>query len=80
LSRRHREPLWDGLQTVDWPLAVVIGGPGWPERVGHHNPNVTLSRVDDFPSALRVLVAANGADIAGGADADRSGPEATEPD
>lgn len=80
LARRHREPLWDGLQTVDWPLAVVIGGPGWPEHVGHHNPNVTLSRVDDFPSAVRVLVAANSADVVGDADADRSGPEATEPD
>lgn len=76
LARRHREPLWDGLQTVDWPLAVVIGGPGWPEHVDHRNPHVTLSHVADFPSAVRVLVAANSATVADTADPDRSGPEA----
>ncbi|WP_175442281.1 MerR family transcriptional regulator [Humibacillus sp. DSM 29435] len=75
LARRHREPLWDGLQTVDWPLAVVIGGPGWPEHVDHRNPHVTLSRVADFASAVRVLVAANGADATDAAVSDRSGPE-----
>ena len=63
LARRHREPLWDGLAAVDWPLAVVIGGPGWPERVEHHNRHVTLTRVDDFPSAVQVLVDANGAGV-----------------
>lgn len=83
LARRYREPLWDGLHTIDWPLTVVIGGPGWPEHVAHHNPHVTIDRVADFASALRVLVAANGAgtDFAGpdlGADqGSRRGPEAT---
>ncbi|MEO6999029.1 MAG: MerR family transcriptional regulator [Terracoccus sp.] len=81
LARRHREPLWDGLHTVDWPLAVVIGGPGWPEHLDHHNPNVTLTRVDDFPSALRVLMAANdaGADTtANASDADRKAHDAAQ--
>ncbi|MDN5798393.1 MAG: MerR family transcriptional regulator [Intrasporangium sp.] len=79
LARRHWEPLWDGLQTVDWPLTVVIGGPGWPEHVAHHNPYVTLDRVADFSSALRVLVAANGADTdgVGIVQGDRQGPDAT---
>lgn len=63
LSRRHREPLWEGLSLIDWPLTVVIGGPGWPEGIEHHNRHVTLRQVGDFVSAINVLVEANATDV-----------------
>lgn len=59
LSRRHREPLWEGLSLIDWSLTVVVGGPGWPKVMQHHNPHVTLRKVGDFVSAVDLLVEVN---------------------
>ena len=33
LRRLPTEPFWDLVDGLDWPLVVVIGGPGWPPEV-----------------------------------------------
>lgn len=62
LSRRQREPLWEAFNEIDWPLTVVVGGPGWPRGLEHDNPNITVRQVVDFDSAVNALVEANGAE------------------
>ena len=57
LPRSQSESFWRDLEVVDWPLEVVIGGPGWPEGVGVPDGRVVLTRVVDLGSAVRVLVA-----------------------
>ena len=60
LARSGDEPLWRGLHVVDWPLEVVIGGPGWPAGIVVPEGPVGLTRVADFSSAVRTLVSSPG--------------------
>ncbi|MEW1955697.1 B12-binding domain-containing protein [Terrabacter sp. NPDC080008] len=60
LPRQRAEALWQQLAAVDWPLEVVIGGPGWPEGIEVPSGPVTLTRVADFSSAVRTLVSSPG--------------------
>lgn len=60
LPRQRAEALWSQLAVVDRPLEVVIGGPGWPQGIESPAAPVTLTRVDDFTSAVRVLVSGPG--------------------
>lgn len=60
LPRQRNEALWAQLAVVDWPLEVVIGGPGWSEGIEALAGPVTLTRVDDFTSAVRALVSSPG--------------------
>ncbi len=55
LPRRVDEPFWAALAAIDWPLSVVIGGPGWPDGVRPGGEQVTLTRVGDFTSAIEAL-------------------------
>lgn len=60
LPRQRTEPFWQHLGVVDWPLEVVIGGPGWSEGIEAPEGPVTLTRVADFTSAVRALVPSPG--------------------
>jgi methanogenic corrinoid protein MtbC1 len=55
LARPSAEPLWRDLGVVDWPLEVVIGGPGWADGIVAPRGPVVLTRVEDFGSAVRAL-------------------------
>ena len=55
LARPSAEPLWRDLGVVDWPLEVVIGGPGWADGITVPAGPVVLTRVEDFGSAVRAL-------------------------
>ncbi len=56
LPRPRDEPFWRQLAVVDWPLEVVVGGPGWPGGVAAPDGPVVVRRVEDFGSAVRALV------------------------
>jgi len=61
LARPQAEALWSDLDVVDWPLEVVIGGPGWADGIVVPEGPVVLTRVQDFDSAVRALVSSPGA-------------------
>jgi hypothetical protein len=56
LARPQDEPFWRDLEVVDWPLEVVIGGPGWPEGVAGPGGPTSVTRVIDFDAAVSALV------------------------
>lgn len=56
LPRPRDEPFWRQLEAVDWPLDVVIGGPGWAGGLAAPEGPVVVRRVEDFGSAVRALV------------------------
>jgi hypothetical protein len=60
LARPSAEPLWRDLGVVDWPLEVVIGGPGWADGIVAPRGPVVLTRVEDFGSAVRALTSGPG--------------------
>lgn len=60
LARPVDEPLWRDLEDVDWPLEVVIGGPGWPAEISAPEGPVVLTRVADFSTAVRTLTSPGG--------------------
>jgi len=60
LARPSAEPLWRDLEVVDWPLEVVIGGPGWADGIIAPQGPVVLTRVEDFGSAVRALTSGPG--------------------
>ena len=60
LARPADEPFWGRLDVVDWPLQVVIGGPGWPDGVVLPEGPVALTRVSDFTSAVGLLATGSG--------------------
>jgi methanogenic corrinoid protein MtbC1 len=55
LARPAEEPFWRRLEVVDWRLDVVIGGPGWSDRVALPEGPVALTRVSGFGSAVELL-------------------------
>lgn len=55
LPRPRDEPFWRQLEVVDWPLEVVIGGPGWAGGLAAPEGPVVVRRVEDFGSAVRAL-------------------------
>ncbi len=45
LRRLPTEPFWDLVDGLEWPLVVVIGGPGWPAEVtGRRGPRHRRAR------------------------------------
>jgi DNA-binding transcriptional MerR regulator len=60
LPRQQDEPFWRALGVVDWPLEVVLGGPGWPDGVTAPEGPVAVTRITDFSSAVRVLLTSPG--------------------
>lgn len=60
LARPSAEPFWRELEVVDWPLEVVIGGPGWADGISAPEPPVVLTRVEDFGGAVRALTSGPG--------------------
>ena len=56
LARPQAEPFWRDLDVVDWPLEVVIGGPGWPDGIVVPDGPVTVVRAADFDAAVGALV------------------------
>ena len=63
LARPRAEPFWRDLEVVDWPLEVVIGGPGWPDGIVVPKGPVTVTRADDFGAAVTALVPRPGASV-----------------
>ena len=63
LARPRAEPFWRDLEVVDWPLEVVIGGPGWPDGIVVPEGPVTVTRADDFGAAVTALVPRPGASV-----------------
>jgi methanogenic corrinoid protein MtbC1 len=63
LARPQAEPFWRDLEIIDWPLEVVIGGPGWPDGIAVPEGPVTVTRVADFGAAVTALVPRPGASV-----------------
>ncbi|RKT78700.1 B12 binding protein [Terracoccus luteus] len=60
ISRRRHEPFWTALDAVDWPMTVIVGGPGWPTDVRLDHDDIVLRQVDDFDAAVAALLEASG--------------------
>jgi DNA-binding transcriptional MerR regulator len=58
LRRLPTEPLWDLVEGLDWPLTVVIGGPGWPPEVTGTRGLATVVHAGDLGSAVGHIVPA----------------------
>ena len=58
LRRLPTEPLWDLVEGLEWPLTVVIGGPGWPPEVTGTRGVATVVHATDLGSAVGHMVAA----------------------
>jgi MerR family transcriptional regulator, light-induced transcriptional regulator len=61
LRRLPTEPLWDLVEGLDWPLTVVIGGPGWPPEVVGTRGRATVVHATDLGSAVGHIVPVAGA-------------------
>ena len=57
ISRAVDEKLWEVLGEVRWPLALVLGGPGWPDEPPVPDRWVTVTRASDLASATQALLA-----------------------
>ncbi len=61
MQRPDDDGLWAVLESVDWPLTVVVGGPGWPDllpQAGGRTATATVTRAGDLASASSLLLAA----------------------
>ncbi|WP_404388470.1 MerR family transcriptional regulator [Humibacillus xanthopallidus] len=58
LRRLPTEPFWDLVDGLDWPLVVVIGGPGWPPEVTGTRGFATVVHASDLASAVSHIVPA----------------------
>jgi MerR family transcriptional regulator, light-induced transcriptional regulator len=58
LRRLPTEPLWDLVGGLEWPLVVVIGGPGWPPEVTGTRGHATVVHASDLGSAVAHIVPA----------------------
>ena len=56
LRRLPTEPFWDLVDGLEWPLVVVIGGPGWPPEVTGTRGFATVVHVSDLASAVAHIV------------------------
>jgi DNA-binding transcriptional MerR regulator len=55
IKRSSSDPLWAALTSVERPLKLVVGGPGWPEDLGAASPTVTMVRVSSLDEACEAL-------------------------
>ncbi len=55
ISRPASDPLWTALSSVERPLKIVIGGPGWPEDLSVASASVTMQRVNTLDEACNAL-------------------------
>jgi DNA-binding transcriptional MerR regulator len=58
ISRPVDDPLWTALSSVDRPLRLVVGGPGWPDILTVASPSVTLQRAHSLEQACEALSSA----------------------
>ncbi len=58
ITRPATDPLWTALSSIDRPLTLVIGGPGWPEHLDAASPTVTLHRAESLDAACQALATA----------------------
>jgi DNA-binding transcriptional MerR regulator len=58
IRRLPTEPLWDLVEGLEWPLVVVIGGPGWPPDIAGRRGLATVARAGDLTSAVAHIVPA----------------------
>ena len=58
LRRLPTEPFWDLVGGLEWPLVVVIGGPGWPPEVTGTRGHATVVHASDLGSAVAHIVPA----------------------
>ena len=56
LRRLPTEPLWQMVEDLDWPLTVVIGGPGWPHQVTGSHGAATVVHAADLGTAVGQIV------------------------
>jgi DNA-binding transcriptional MerR regulator len=55
LTRPPTDPLWTALSSIERPLTLVIGGPGWPPDLDATSPTVTLHRAQTLDAACDTL-------------------------
>ena len=55
ITRPPTDPLWKALSSIDRPLTLVIGGPGWPEDLTTTSPTVTLHRAATLDQACETV-------------------------
>ncbi|MDF2092040.1 MerR family transcriptional regulator [Knoellia sp. 3-2P3] len=55
ISRPANDPLWAALSSVERPLKLVVGGPGWPEDLEVASPSVTMVRANSLDEACEAL-------------------------
>jgi DNA-binding transcriptional MerR regulator len=55
ISRPASDPLWAALSSVERPLKLVVGGPGWPEHLEVTSPSVTMVRATSLDEACEAL-------------------------
>ena len=61
ITRPAKDPLWPALESLDRPLTLVLGGPGWPERMEAPTSSaVTVRRADDLGQACGLLAESAG--------------------
>jgi DNA-binding transcriptional MerR regulator len=56
LRRLPTEPLWDLVEGLEWPLTVVLGGPGWPPEVTGPRGVATVVHATDLGTAVGHIV------------------------
>ncbi len=59
ITRPASDPLWSAISSIDRPLTLIIGGPGWPAdlEVSPSSP-VTMKRADTLDQACESLASA----------------------
>lgn len=55
IGRPGDDPLWKALSSIERPLTIVIGGPGWPDDLSVASPAVTLRRAGSLDEACDAL-------------------------
>lgn len=59
IKRPASDPLWSALTSVDRPLTLVIGGPGWPAELDLPTSSpVTMKRAETLDEACEALAGA----------------------
>jgi DNA-binding transcriptional MerR regulator len=55
ISRPANDPLWEALSSVERPLKLVVGGPGWPDDLEVASSSVTMVRTNSLDEACEAL-------------------------